>query len=42
MNAFWANLRQDMPLRKKLASFIKNRVRVPPPPCCGHPGEPGC
>jgi hypothetical protein len=31
-----------MPLGRKLRLIIKNRVRIPPPPCCGHPGDPGC
>jgi len=41
-NAFLANLRQPMPLRQKLRLLIKNRLRFPPPVCCGYPGEPGC
>jgi hypothetical protein len=41
-NAFLANLRQPMPLRQKLRLLIKNRLKFPPPVCCGHPGDPGC
>jgi hypothetical protein len=41
-SAFWENLRQPMPLGRKLRLFIANRMKFPPPPCCGHPGEPGC
>jgi len=37
-----ANLRQPVPLGRKLRLLIRNRLRVPPTPCCGHPGEPGC
>jgi len=41
-NAFLANLRQPMPLGRKLRLLLRNRLRFPPRPCCGHPGEPGC
>ncbi len=40
--AFVANLRQPIPLGRKLGLLIQNRLRFPPRPCCGHPGEPGC
>lgn len=43
-DAFVANLRQDMPLPRKVALVLKNTglkiVRFKN--CCGHPGEPGC
>jgi hypothetical protein len=41
-DAFMANLRQPMPLGRKLRLILRNRLRFPPTPCCGHPGEPGC
>jgi hypothetical protein len=41
-DSFLANLRQPMPLGRKLRLLMKNRLRFPPAPCCGHPGEPGC
>ena len=41
-SAFWDNLRQPMPLGRKLRRLIAKRLRFPPQPCCGHPGEPGC
>jgi hypothetical protein len=41
-SAFLDNLRQPMPLGRKLGRLIANRFRFPPTPCCGHPGEPGC
>jgi len=43
-SATWRNLRQPMPLGKKLRLILRNnwlkvsRRRS----CCGHPGEPGC
>jgi hypothetical protein len=41
-DAFMDNLRQPMPLGRKLRLILRNRLRFPPTPCCGHPGEPGC
>jgi len=41
-SAFLANLLQPMPLGRRLRLLIRNRIRFPPTPCCGHPGEPGC
>jgi hypothetical protein len=42
--AFLRNLRQPMPLGRKIRLVVKNtsikfRYRQS---CCGHPGEPGC
>jgi hypothetical protein len=37
-DAFWANLRQPMPLGRKLRLLIQNRFHFPPQPCCGGPG----
>jgi hypothetical protein len=41
---FVRNLRQPMPLGRKILLVVKNEglrvVRLKP--CCGHPGEPGC
>lgn len=38
------NLKQQMPIRKKIYLFIKNNLIkiVKLKSCCGHPGEPGC
>ena len=39
-----ANLRQPMPLRRKIRLFLRNnwiKLRTASP-CCGHLGEPGC
>jgi hypothetical protein len=38
------NLRQPMPLRRKLSLFVTNTWRKVSTgsTCCGHPGEPGC
>jgi hypothetical protein len=41
-DAFMANLRQPMPLGRKLRLLLRNRLRFSPEFCCGHPGEPGC
>lgn len=41
---FWSNLRQPMPLGRKLRLFAKNtaiKLRRGSA-CCGYPGEPGC
>ena len=42
--AFWDNLRQPMPLGRKVRLFARNTWRKIRglQPCCGHPGEPGC
>ena len=42
--ASWRNLRQPMPLGRKIKLVVRNtaikfKTRSP---CCGHPGEPGC
>ena len=42
--AFLRNLRQPMPLGKKITLVMRNtalkfKTRTG---CCGHPGEPGC
>jgi hypothetical protein len=42
IEAFFDNLRGPMPIGRKLQMIIRNRVRIPVPACCGHPGEPGC
>ena len=38
------NLKQSLPIRRKILLFIKNSLikitRLKS--CCGHPGEPGC
>ncbi|MGV8082073.1 MAG: hypothetical protein AB2L09_00320 [Coriobacteriia bacterium] len=43
-NAFARNLRQPMPLGRKIRLVVRNSalkvVRLQQ--CCGHPGEPGC
>lgn len=42
--AFWRNLRQPMPLSKKIKLLFSNlwrRVKLRQN-CCDHPGEPGC
>ena len=45
-SAFGDNLRQPMPLGRKVRLVFRNlvlqRARIPPATCCGHPGEPGC
>jgi hypothetical protein len=41
-DAFWTNLRQPMPFGRKLRLLLRNRFHIPPQPCCGHPGQPGC
>ena len=42
--AFLRNLRQPIPLGRKVVLVVKNAglkvVRLKS--CCGHPGEPGC
>ncbi|MBE0477081.1 MAG: hypothetical protein IBX62_08300 [Coriobacteriia bacterium] len=41
--AFLRNLRQPMPLPRKMALTLRNTLkRLAGRPCCGHPGEPGC
>ncbi len=44
-DSYWRNLRQPMPLGKKLRLLVRNasrRLFPKPATCCGHPGEPGC
>ncbi len=44
LSASWQNLRQPMPLGRKLRLFFRNewtKIRTHSE-CCGHPGEPGC
>jgi hypothetical protein len=44
ISAAWANLRQPMPLGRKLRLFFRNewkKVRTGST-CCGNYGEPGC
>ncbi len=38
------NLKQPLPIRRKIYLFIKNSlIKVTKlKSCCGHPGEPGC
>jgi len=43
--AYLANLKQPMPLGKKLRLLARNAARrlfPRPATCCGHAGEPGC
>ena len=42
--AFIRNLKQPMPLGKKLALVARNSaIKITRlQSCCGHPGEPGC
>jgi hypothetical protein len=42
--AFFLNLRQPMPLRRKVRLTVRNEWTKfsTLAPCCGHPGEPGC
>ncbi len=41
---FLENLKQPLPLGKKISLFIRNNILkiVRMKSCCGHPGEPGC
>ncbi len=43
-SAFWRNIRQPMPLGKKMRLIIRNLWRriALRHNCCDHPGEPGC
>jgi len=44
LSSFFANLRQPMPLGRKLRLVTRNtwiKVRHAQS-CCGYPGEPGC
>ena len=44
VRSFFANWRQDLPLRTKLRLATRNTwIKVSHlQACCGHPGEPGC
>jgi hypothetical protein len=43
-SAFFLNLRQPMPARRKAHLLARNQwIKLSgPAPCCGYPGEPGC
>ncbi len=43
-SAFMRNLRQPMPLGRKVRLVVRNSALkvVTLKGCCGHPGEPGC
>jgi hypothetical protein len=43
-SAYMANLRQPMPLDRKVRLLARNTARkvIRLKSCCGHPGEPGC
>jgi hypothetical protein len=43
-DAFLANMRQPMPLGRKIWLTLRNTSRkvFRLKSCCGHPGEPGC
>lgn len=43
-SAFMRNLRQPMPLGKKIRLVVRNQAIKfrTLQSCCGHPGEPGC
>jgi hypothetical protein len=44
LSVVWANLRQPMPISRKLRLIAQNyaiRFRKRQD-CCGHPGQPGC
>lgn len=42
--AFIRNMKQEMPLSKKLSLVLRNgAIKITRlNGCCGHPGEPGC
>ena len=42
--AAWRNLRQAMPIGKKMKLVLRNTtIKITKrQSCCGHPGEPGC
>jgi hypothetical protein len=43
-DAFMRNMRQPMPLGRKIWLTVRNTARkvLRLKSCCGHPGEPGC
>ena len=44
LRAYFTNLRQPMPLPRKVFLLIRNAGRriTTMSNCCGHPGQPGC